>query len=392
MKVLLLPLFTFPTGHSKVSNTMAEWILRKYPQAEIVEMDLLSYSQPRIEKLISSFYLRWIQWSPKSYGYIYSRWAGRQKDKSKQSKMENFITSYFGRKLYQYIQEVKPEFIYCTHSFASRVAINVKETYGLQIPVINVYTDLFINGVWEVEKANYHFVPTLGAKREIKELFQLRDEQIFVTGIPIHPDFTEKPVKQANKRLHVLIAGGNTGLMDIAHLHHLIEHYPHLKFTILCGKNKKLYDDLQAMTSSTIHIKSYIQSTKEMNELYDTVDAIISKPGGVTISEVIYKEIPLYISHSLPGPEQINLQYLEDHKMATSVTLSTLTAEKDNFCSPIVLEEMINQMRRHRAVYTHTVLAAIESLVLTEQRNHQSILACSMENVNNLSSVGRISS
>src|SRR5699024_6143405 len=122
MKVLLLPLFTFPTGHSKVSQTMGEWIKRKYPQAEIIEVDLLSYSQPKLEKLISTFYLQWIRWSPKSYGFIYSRWMGKQKHKIKDLSRNSLITKYFERKLYALIEKEKPGFIFCTHSFASKVA------------------------------------------------------------------------------------------------------------------------------------------------------------------------------------------------------------------------------------------------------------------------------
>lgn len=372
MKVLLLPLFTFPTGHSKVSHTMGEWILKKYPHAEVVEKDLLSYSQPKIEKFIASFYLRWIHLSPKSYGFIYKHWMGKQKRKQKPSKWARLITAYFEKKLYEMIRKEQPDMIFCSHSFASKVSASVKKKYRLNIPIVNVYTDLFINGVWEVKAVDYHFVPTIEAKKEIQSMHQVEDANIFVTGIPIHPDFTEKPITKANQRAHVLVAGGNTGLMDVDHLHHLIQRFPTLQFTILCGKNKKLYNDLQSIANANVQIKAYIETAKEMNALYDTVDAIISKPGGVTISEVIHKEIPLYISHYLPGPEEMNVSYLVERQMATCVKMEHLTNnEQTSFCNPVALEKMIRQMRNHRTVCSDMIPDAIEAIVQLEQKRTQ---------------------
>lgn len=48
-----------------------------------------------------------------------------------------------------------------------------------------------------------------------------------------------------------------------------------------------------------------------MNKLYDQIDAIVTKPGGVTISESLFKRKPIFIYHVLPGQEEINLQQLK---------------------------------------------------------------------------------
>ena len=37
-----------------------------------------------------------------------------------------------------------------------------------------------------------------------------------------------------------------------------------------------------------------------MSALYDQVDAIMTKPGGVTISEVFQKQLPIFVHHYLP--------------------------------------------------------------------------------------------
>lgn len=52
-----------------------------------------------------------------------------------------------------------------------------------------------------------------------------------------------------------------------------------------------------------------------MNELYDAVDAIMTKPGGVTISEALRKRLPIFVHSYLPGQEKINLTYLKEHQL-----------------------------------------------------------------------------
>jgi UDP-N-acetylglucosamine:LPS N-acetylglucosamine transferase len=49
-----------------------------------------------------------------------------------------------------------------------------------------------------------------------------------------------------------------------------------------------------------------------MNDLYEGADAIVTKAGGVTISEALHKRLPIFIHSSLPGQEQINIEYLKE--------------------------------------------------------------------------------
>jgi processive 1,2-diacylglycerol beta-glucosyltransferase len=84
-------------------------------------------------------------------------------------------------------------------------------------------------------------------------------------------------------------------------------------YTVLCGHNKKLFD----MLSYKPNIKPlmYIDDRKELNEIYDSVDAIITKPGGVTITEALCKRIPIFIQDYLPGQEEINLEFLKEKQL-----------------------------------------------------------------------------
>jgi processive 1,2-diacylglycerol beta-glucosyltransferase len=47
-----------------------------------------------------------------------------------------------------------------------------------------------------------------------------------------------------------------------------------------------------------------------MDELYSIADIYITKPGGLSVSEALRWQLPILVSHLLPGQEQHNFKYL----------------------------------------------------------------------------------
>lgn len=76
-------------------------------------------------------------------------------------------------------------------------------------------------------------------------------------------------------------------------------------------KNRKLYRYVHDLNNPYITALPYIESKAEMNRLYGEASGIMTKPGGVTISECIEKQLPVFIYHALPGQEEMNLDILK---------------------------------------------------------------------------------
>jgi processive 1,2-diacylglycerol beta-glucosyltransferase len=220
------------------------------------------------------------------------------------------------------LEKEKPTLIICTHSFPSRILQRLKRKKLIQIPVINVYTDFFINSVWGKRDIDYHFVPHADAKKELMTKYHIDEKRIIVTGIPVHEVFMTKHSELKGKRrpFHLLLAGGNQGLGNIVDFFKKVEDSRLFRYSVLCGTNKKLYDEIASWKQPHIRPFSYISSPQEMNRLYNEVDAVITKPGGVTVSEVLHKQLPVFTVGYLPGQEQINLQYLEKHGLIYNLT------------------------------------------------------------------------
>lgn len=86
-----------------------------------------------------------------------------------------------------------------------------------------------------------------------------------------------------------------------------------------------------------------------MNALYDRVDAIITKPGGVTISEALTKKLPIFIHSMLPGQEEINHRYLMSRGLVYELSLDRPIREQ--LLSVLNDEVKQTRWRKHIEVY-----------------------------------------
>jgi processive 1,2-diacylglycerol beta-glucosyltransferase len=313
MRVLVLPLFQMSSGHHKVADALIDFLQKQFSFVICRKVDFLSYCNEYIEKLVSEMYLRWIRSHPNSYHHIYKMLMYRDFQKIEWIHLEPWLP-YFEHKMKRMLGEEQPHLIICTHSFPSRILQRLKRRNLINIPVINVYTDFFMNGIWGKKAIDYHFVPHQDAKQELMMKYKIPKEHIIVTGIPVHETLMTR--RNGNKgthhRPHLLIAGGNQGLGNITDFFRKMEGTSRFRYSVLCGNNKKLYEELLRWKQPHIHPLPYISDIEEMNRLYNEVDAVITKPGGVTVSEVLYKRLPLFTIGYLPGQEQINLRYLEE--------------------------------------------------------------------------------
>lgn len=311
MKILFLPFLQMPTGHHTVADALIRSLENRIDNVVCQKIDFFSYADKLLEKAFRLTYLTWIDHSPQTFVWLYRHFVYP----SKSNKHFNWYEIKFLDKMSALLNEEKPDLIICTQAFPSFL-INRLRCSGISTPpVINVYTDFFINNLWGIESIDYHFVPDEWIKTELATKHGINPKNIFVTGIPIDECFTPRRKYKSSPPYHILISGGSGGLGDIQTLSNNLLHSKDYYFSVLCGNNKKLYKEVFSLRSNHIKPLSYISSRETMNALYNESQAIITKPGGVTLSESLYKRLPIFIHSSLPGQEEINKDYLQHKKL-----------------------------------------------------------------------------
>ena len=315
MKILFLPFLQIPTGHHTVADALIRSLENRIENITCKKIDFFSYADKLLEKAFRLTYLTWIDHSPQTFVWLYRNFVYP----SKSTKHFTWYEIKFLDKMNTLLNEEKPDLIVCTQAFPSFLISRLRSSGLSTPPVINIYTDFFVNRLWGLEGIDYHFVPDNFIKGELASKHGVNPQNIIVTGIPIDECFRPRPGYRTSPPYQILISGGSEGLGDIQSLSNSLPDNENFKFSILCGNNKKLYKEVFSLKSNHIKPLSYISSRETMNALYSQADAIITKPGGVTLSEALNKRLPIFIHSSLPGQEYINKEYLSGKKLIYSL-------------------------------------------------------------------------
>ncbi|SDJ82672.1 MGDG synthase family glycosyltransferase [Sediminibacillus albus] len=318
-KVLILPFLQIPSGHHQVADSIIDGLAKLDSRIACKKIDILAYTFGRIESIVSGTYLKWIHHFPKTYSWLYHRSVYDGIQQQKQFKAYQLLFAYAMKKV---LDEEKPDAVICTHALPSYIMNQIKQTENIAIPLINIYTDFFAHRLWGIEQVDMHLVSSLIMRDDLINK-GARPSSIYVTGIPTHADIRQTALQHNNNKA-VLITGGSLGVGRMETLLNIPEKNQYQYF-VLCGKNKNLYEKLCKRKHGSIIPLPYIDSRKEMDQLYDQVNAIVTKPGGVTISECIRKRKPAFVYHALPGQEEINLQHLKQ----LGIVIDTIDCQKN---------------------------------------------------------------
>ncbi|MET3576650.1 galactosyldiacylglycerol synthase [Bhargavaea ullalensis] len=340
-KIIFFSHLRTQSGHHQAAEALMDLAERRMGNVSVKKLDLLTETSPLVERLISFGYMNWIRSFPETYDRVYESWFchGPDSDETNFKWYQPFLIN----KMRDILEREEPDLIFCSHSLPSLILSKMKIKGQCRIPVINVYTDLFVNCVWGRQGIDAHFLPTPEAKQKLI-LDGLAPERLQVTGIPVHRAFRtvqRRPAIPAGRPVHVLIAGGNTGLGSIDRLREELRNMQQIRFTVLCGKNRRLFRTIRSWEMPHVTPVEFISSRSEMNELYDRADALITKPGGVTLSEGLRKKLPMFIHSALPGQERHNLDYLTQKGLAFSLKTGVPLSDQ-------ILGVMTDALRMHR--------------------------------------------
>ena len=121
----------------------------------------------------------------------------------------------------------------------------------------------------------------------------------------------------------------------------------------LCGKDRALIARLKLRAHRYPEMR-ILPFVRIVPELMCVSDVLITKAGGLTVSEALAMELPMIIFHPIPGQEYANREYLARSGAAMSAdSLRELGVTLDKICrAPQRLAEMraaIGEIRRPNA-------------------------------------------
>jgi processive 1,2-diacylglycerol beta-glucosyltransferase len=311
MKVIIFTETKVGEGHYQAAKSLRATFRQLYADdVEVKIMSGLRCIHPFIEWFIVRTYFFMLAYCPKIWKVMYTH-----------TKKSSFIQTYlFGIRLVQIIKDENPDIILCTHPSCVPALSQIKKKSTFRFKLGVICTDFDFHPYLMSTYVDYFFVSHQGSKEKMINIYGIQAERIFDYGIPLDPQFEYNPpnlvtFKNKNQK-QILILGGSTGYGPLEELINIFEPFQaYFKLTVITGKNKKLYQKL-IQQSENVRVLGYVTNMKEWLQF---ADIIISKPGGLTISEAISCGTPFIMINPIPGHEEANQRYLEQQGVGISV-------------------------------------------------------------------------
>ena len=185
-------------------------------------------------------------------------------------------------------------------------------------------------------------------------------DKIIMTGNPVRQNVLETTITKEEARKQfgldpekktILLVGGSLGARTINEsvLQHLdLVKESGVQFLVVCGNNKKMLYHVEQFAahyqgSCRIYPYGFVHNVEVM---MSASDCIVSKPGGLTVSEALAKTLPMLLFDPIPGHEERNVDFLVNNGMAALITKHFPIDEAvyELFCNPVRLETVRRTM------------------------------------------------
>ncbi len=335
MKILI---FTASTGggHKRAAAAFKDSVQRIAPDTEILIVDGLALTGNLYNNFICEGYTILAKKAPDFYGLIY-------KKSDKKSILNNFcntVNKSKGDRLMPAIEKFEPNAIISCHAFITTMLGNLRKKKILTVPVFALITDFATHYTYIAEGIDHYIVSSQEMLNILTNKYKISKDSVHPYGIPVFDKFSQPANKQdlrkkldlSEKLPTVLFMAGSFGVNEVLKFYESVAtREPHLQFIVITGKNPKLYHKFEKIINSNTKLLMYVNN---VNEYMHCSDIIITKPGGLTISESLQCHLPIAIYSAFPGQEAENAVYLVNKGAAIMLgknpgyTISTLLKNK----------------------------------------------------------------
>ena len=376
-KILILSV-SAGNGHVRAAQAL-ESALQSTPPHTAVHMDAMAHVAGGFRKVYTDWYIQLVNRAPELWSYLHQR-SDATPHHAPSQRLRRGIERLSTGTLVREIRREKPDAVVCTHFLPAELLMRERNGGRIDYPVWLQVTDYDLHNMWLVPGMEGY----LAATEEVAFRLRARGipaERIHVTGIPVMPAFSEpdapalahgacaKALGLDPARPVLLMASGGAGVGDLASMVErvlLLGADSGLQVIAVAGRNAETHGKLQALAARHPGRVVAIGFTNEMHKLMAAADLVVTKPGGLTVSECLALGKPMLLISPIPGQEEHNAGFLMEEGAAwlayDAIGLDYKVARL--MADPAKLADMA---RRSRALGKPRAAAAVLRHVLGEE-------------------------
>ena len=358
MKKIMILYASVGGGHFRAADGVRAYIEENYKDKyEVVMIDALNYTNKVIDKIVISSYVNKARYSPKLRSKNYQM----GEEHYSVANFSNAVQKLLSQKLFNLFKEKQPDVVISTHPFITEMVACLKKKGKTNAKLAVILTDYASHRFWEMksEYVNLYFV----ANEEMRYSLihsGIDASKIHVTGIPVRPDFFKKYDRkkllddldlEEGKPIFLVFGGGAYGMSDANVLFKsLLDIKEDIQIIAIAGKSEKTKEGFEKLALESNKKIVILGFTDKVPELMSIADFVVSKPGGLTTTEILVSNVPFVIFNPVPGQEEENANFLTNNGAAVRLwDLNKATPFFEQLLSDKFRLDHIKIMQKHIA-------------------------------------------
>jgi processive 1,2-diacylglycerol beta-glucosyltransferase len=301
-------------GHRRSAEAIYSYLKNDCASSDVRIIDVLDKTSSAFKKLYSWGYLFLVNHA--TWVWQLSFWLTSLECLKPVNDLLNFLTDRLSAKEFsRLLIRENPDLVITTHFMPSEITAYLKKKGMIKSKLTTVVTDFAVHPYWIYEGTDTYVVASDFAKVQLLSA-GVKEGQIKESGIPVDAKFFLKYDRSAlavklgvaGDKFTCLLVTGSFGLGPIEKISDRFSFHQDIQLLVVCARNKSLYQRMAKKNYPNVKVFGFVENIEEMMAVSDI---IITKPGGLTIAEVLAMGlVPVFIS-PIPGQETKNMEVLQ---------------------------------------------------------------------------------
>ncbi len=327
-KRVLIIYAPYGSGHKSIADKINNY-LEEHSDLEVKVFDVAKYSNLLGKLSIRIFDVFTRHSFHKTFSFIYDIADNRL---ASLSQMKLVKKAFDNEKLRKEIADFNPDLTISTHFFGGNIISYYNKLGITDSLIMTVITDYVSHSYWRKDHQSQDaFIVANDIMKNVMIKKGIDGKKIYPFGLPFdrknmeNLDSKEEVMFKYNidpaKKTYLFFGGGAMGSMgSLDYLKALIWQDLPINIIFISGRNQKLEEKARryVMKKKASNVK-VLGFTKDVYNLLNVSDVVISKPGGATLTECIDMRVPLILIPGNGGPEKYNARYICKKKYGCKV-------------------------------------------------------------------------
>ncbi|MFA5363268.1 MAG: glycosyltransferase [Candidatus Omnitrophota bacterium] len=299
------------SGHMKAAEALHSYFIAAHPGIDVQLVDILDKTNAPFKAAYSTGYNILVTCFPWLWSFFFCLTAapGLRIIVRFLTFPLDFLNTFRFR---HYLAGEKPDAVISTHFLSSRMVSFLKRRRRIASSLVTVVTDFGVHPFW-VQGHTDAYIAASEHTRDDLAAQGVKRSLIQIFGIPTAGKFTRTIDKKNAREKHgippaefsVLLITGSFGIGPLERIAESLS--PAVQVLVVCARNRRLYRRLISRGLPNVRVFGFVDFVED---LMAAADLIITKPGGLTISETLSMELPPLFISAIYGQETENARFI----------------------------------------------------------------------------------